>query len=179
MIESDYYIVENGTPSGVQAPIGAVWRQRDANSTHGDLLGLAWKKVGLGTTLNTDWLVDYEGRWISYTPSLTNMSGGTVTGTYTRTGRTVHFRARWVAGTMSTDPRIGIPVVSPSSYRIPIDSMLGGPSGYYQSIAELYDTSVGLFYTNTTQGQHASIGATQPFTWATNNWLVVSGTYDI
>lgn len=51
-----------GTPSGVSAPIGSTWRQTDANSTYGNLTGLLWNKVGSGTTLGTDWLVDFEGR---------------------------------------------------------------------------------------------------------------------
>lgn len=51
-----------GDPSGVTAPVGSTWRQTDANSTYGNLSGLLWNKVDTGTTLGTDWLVDFEGR---------------------------------------------------------------------------------------------------------------------
>lgn len=60
-----------GGPSGISAPVGSTWRQTNANASHGSLSGLLWTKVGTGTTEGTDWLVDYEGRWIAYTPTIT------------------------------------------------------------------------------------------------------------
>lgn len=87
-------MVGTGGPSGISAPVGSTWRQTDANATHGSLSGLLWNKVGTGTTEGTDWLVDFEGRWVSYTPTVTPTYSGSFTsksasGTYTRVGKQV------------------------------------------------------------------------------------------
>jgi len=103
---SPMWRVGEGDPSGLAAPIGATYRQTDANSTYGNLTGLLWNKVGTGTTLGTDWLVDFEGRWISYTPTLTASAGTftstTTTGAYTMYGKTVHARIKIVVTTVGT-----------------------------------------------------------------------------
>ena len=94
-------------PSGVQAPVGSTYRQTAANSSHGNLAGLLWNKVGTGTAEGTDWLVDYEGRWVSYTPTIT-ASGGTFTtvsgsgSSYTRQGKTAMLRVKIVVTTVGT-----------------------------------------------------------------------------
>ena len=96
------HMVYSSDPSGIDVPVGSTWRQTSANSTYGNLTGLLWNKVGTGTTLGTDWLVDFEGRWITYTVTTTNVTigtGGTVTGKYTRTGKTITCRVRLVLGT--------------------------------------------------------------------------------
>lgn len=95
-------MVGSSDPTGIDVPVGSTWRQTSANSTYGNLTGLLWNKVGTGTTLGTDWLVDFEGRWITYTVTTTNVTigtGGTVTGKYTRTGKTITCRVRLVLGT--------------------------------------------------------------------------------
>jgi len=93
---SPMWRVGEGDPSGLVAPIGAVYRQTDANATYGNLSGLLWNKVGTGTTLDTDWLVDFEGRWVSYTPTITSGSGSYTTvsadAAYTMCGKTAHLR---------------------------------------------------------------------------------------
>jgi len=103
---SPMWRVGEGTPSGLTAPIGATWRQTDANATYGGLTGLLWNKVGTGTTLGTDWLIDFEGRWIAYTPTLTASGGtftsATTTGAYTMYGKTVHARVKIVVTTVGT-----------------------------------------------------------------------------
>lgn len=79
-------------PSGVSAPIGSTYRQTDYNSTHG-LTGLLWHKINTGTTIDTDWVPDYEGRWVGYTPTVTSSSGTITTvsasGQYTVIGKLV------------------------------------------------------------------------------------------
>ncbi len=99
-----------GTPSGVSAPVGSTWRQTDANSTYGNLTGLLWNKVGTGTTLGTDWLVDFEGRWITYTPTWYSASdpqpavgNGIHEWFFTRRGNTINVKGRLYWGSSTTN----------------------------------------------------------------------------
>ena len=83
-------------PSGVQAPVGSTYRQTAANSSHGNLNGLLWNKVASGTTEGTDWLVDYEGRWVDWTPTITQtvaVSKTVTSARYTRQGKTATVEA--------------------------------------------------------------------------------------
>lgn len=84
-------MVGTGSPEGnVTAPAGSEWRQTDDSS----LTYLRWYKAsGSG---NTGWLPDFEGRWVSYTStvtaSTTNPTGVTQDCEYTQTGKVAHVR---------------------------------------------------------------------------------------
>lgn len=172
-------MVGTGGPSGISAPVGSTWRQTDANATYGNLTGLLWTKVGTGTAEGTDWLVDFEGRWVSYTPTQTNLTGGTATGSYTRTGKVVHFKVNYVAGTVGTNPRLGLPTSMPGSKRRPCSGHLADTgTNNYGCLAMMYDNYVEFYYLGTS-GVATSITASAPFTWTTNDEINATGTYEI
>lgn len=57
--------------------------------------------------------------WQSWTPTFTNLSGGTLNyAKYTRVGKTVHFRFKYTLGGagMGTDPRITLPIAPHADY---------------------------------------------------------------
>lgn len=99
-------MVGTGGPAGISAPVGSTWRQTDANSTYGSLTGLLWNKVGTGTTEGTDWLVDFEGRWVSWSPTITAGAGSytttSYTAKYTRQGKTIHLNIVILLTTIGT-----------------------------------------------------------------------------
>jgi len=189
---SPMWRVGEGDPSGLAAPIGATYRQTDANSTYGNLTGLLWNKVGTGTTLGTDWLVDFEGRWIDYTPSNSNVTIGTTgnanTGTYTLSGKTCQGRAYLKLGTggsFTGTANVGLPHAA-ATYSAPI---------IYAGSAYLEDAGIAAYYGWTVVASAAStffihyagasstifnsVGASTPFTWAAGDYLSAAFTYQI
>ena len=180
-----------GGPSGISAPVGSTWRQTDANTSHGSLTGLLWNKVGTGTTEGTDWLVDFEGRWVSYTPSTTNVTlgtGGTVTGAYTRSGKTATVRARLVLGTSgSFSGTVGISLpatgatLASSVYAGNATMADSGVAGYYGFVViGSGATTFTIVYTTTLSQVADYVGSgTRPFTWGANDNFHVQFTYEI
>lgn len=170
-----------GGPSGISAPVGSTWRQTDANATHGSLTGLLWNKVGTGTTEGTDWLVDYEGRWVAYTPTWTNVTMSSTTARYTRRGKVATFD---LLGTVSSGPSGAVTVTMPVSMAA---SSAHGPvrisqSGSYQGIwfyassdaalvRWLYVTGGALIYAN--------LSSTEPTSWSAGHAIYMNGTYEI
>lgn len=80
-----------GSPeSAVTAPIGSVWYQTD------DATFTVLKWVKLSGTGNTGWYPHFEGRWKSYTPTITAFSGTftsvSATSSYTQIGKIIHYR---------------------------------------------------------------------------------------
>lgn len=100
-------LANTGAPSGVSAPVGSTYRQTDANTSYGSLVGIRWIKIGTGTALNIDWYPDFEGRWVTYTPTITTGGGSglttsSVTGSYTQVGKLVHLRSKIVVSAVGT-----------------------------------------------------------------------------
>lgn len=127
------------------------------------------------------------GEWTSYTPALTgsvsNPTNYTANGRYTIVGNTVHFVAHFSFGGASTFGS-GFWLVS-----LPQSILL---SGFYPAFNVFcYDASlnkryVGLSepFTGTTVYlletiSGAAITNVSPFTWASGDYLVVSGTYEM
>lgn len=192
---SPMWRVGEGTPSGLTAPIGATWRQTDANATYGNLTGLLWTKVGTGTTEGTDWLVDFEGRWIDYTPTLTasttNPTNWTQTGYYTLSGKTAHAKFALTAGGSMTAGsgyyQVALPATAASDY----------PSRTPIGVVILYDSSTSntglvwpqlnasksyarLNYTSTAPfGGWTATSNTVPWTWAASDEINGTLTYEV
>jgi len=184
-----------GDPSGVSAPVGSTWRQTDANSTYGNLTGLLWNKVGTGTTLGTDWLVNFEGRWVSYTPTLTcSTSNPTATityaGYYTRSGKLCH-----VKGTVTMGASGGATPYGAGTYRIALpanastaiaDIALGGSVFAWDSsasvgstIAQAYAAAASYFQLFQADTAPVTYSNTAPWTWASGDYMRFAFTYEI
>lgn len=121
-----------GSPEGVlTANQGAEWVQTDDSQ----LTYLKWRKLtGSG---NTGWYPDFEGRWKTYTPTLTasttNPTNWTQTGSYTQEGKLISMKFSLAAGASVT--------VGSGTYRvaIPVSANTTIPLG--SSTCYIYDTS--------------------------------------
>lgn len=175
-----------GGPSGISAPVGSTWRQTNANASHGSLSGLLWNKAGTGTTEGIDWLVDYEGRWVSYTPTIGGFSlgtGSTTEGKYTRRGKTATFKVLTKMGTSPTAAgawTTTLPVTAAEAgerYSLTAYALDAG-ANYYDALA-LYDASTQVaVYGTGTNGVAVGLNALG-FTWAVNDIVSVTGTYEV
>ena len=125
--------------------------------------------------------------WQSWTPTLTNLSGGTLNyAKYTRVGKTVHFRFKYTLGGagMGTDPRITLPIAPHADYvasdTYQINGQLNDATGL-RWIPGVLSTSGGatitIFYYTAASVLNA-ITATAPFTWAVNDQIMLSGVYE-
>lgn len=185
---SPMWRVGEGTPSGLTAPIGATWRQTDANATYGNLTGLLWTKVGTGTTEGTDWLVDFEGRWIDWTPTLTNITRGTgytQRNRYTITGKTLSFDFALHFGTggaVSAEPSITLPVTPTAAFEKQFPALLRTTTTYSLGFGYQNNSSTLTFFAlgsaGTLIGDIASVTGLAG-SWASTGRLSVSGTYEI
>ncbi len=128
--------------------------------------------------------------WQSWTPTLTNLSGGTLTfAKYIQVGKTVHFRFRYVLGGagVGTTPTITLPVAASSDY-----DTSGSDTSTMQVTGQLNDvtggrwipvlgftssTVVAVFYINSSP-TWATVSATTPFTWASGDIIEIYGTYE-
>lgn len=191
MYASDRNLFGTAGPEGVAADVGTVYRQTAANSSHGNLNGLLWNKVGTGTAEGTDWLVDYEGRWVSYTPSTSNVtlgSGGTITGKFTRSGKQATVRVRLVLGTSgSFSGTIGLGLPAPgasladSAY---VGHVLMRDSGVSANwgIATVGNnaTDFGIVYAGTGSAiADVVANGAKPFTWGNADNLHAQLTYEL
>jgi len=124
------------------------------------------------------------GDWLAYAPILTGVTigNGTITGAYSRTGKTIHFEVQLIFGT--TTVVTGNPAVT-----IPINCVPGSTSQFMGDVVA-YDVSAGqLYFGNSVVGSASTITiynnaspAVQytsliPFTWANMDQLFIRGTY--
>jgi hypothetical protein len=173
-----------GSPEGaVTAPPGSEWRQtNDANLGH-----LRWfKATGTGST---GWLPDFEGRWVSYTPaftaSTTDPTNWTMTGKYTRTGKTITAKMRAQAATGVTSGsgnyRVSLPVTGIGD---PITPHFAAAfhSGQRVLMAALLLTSTYLEFRypdGSPTGTNTALSSTSPWSsWASGDTIGVQVTYE-
>jgi len=181
-------MVGTGGPSGISAPVGSTWRQTDANTSHGSLTGLLWNKVGTGTTEGTDWLVDFEGRWVDWTPTLTNITRGTgytQRNRYTRSGKSLTFDFALnfgTGGSVSAEPSITLPVAPVSTNEKFFTALLRTTSTYSQGVAyQSASTAMTLFALGTAGALLGDIASVTGLagSWASSGRIQVTGTYEI
>lgn len=140
--------------------------------------GAAWS--GIGPT---------HGTWRSWTPTLTNMTqgNGTVVARYMRIGRMITYKFQFTLGntsSMGTDPVFSVPVVAAAQGELdmnvtritdnsPFTRYFGWSVGATTSTIQLglADNIVGTF-------SRVSITSTNPMTWASGDFVFVSGTYE-
>lgn len=170
----------SGDPSGVSAPIGSEYVQTNANATYGNLVGIRWLKVGSGTTVGTDWLPDFGGRWITYTPTC-NWTNVTVTGRYTMTGKLCTVRARVVvSGTTvyAGSCTLSLPQTPVSNSEVRAASAIGRVASTYYQFVALPSSDLGI-YPMGASGAWGTFSSTVPATWANGNFVDATFTYEI
>lgn len=136
--------------------------------------GAAWS--GVGPT---------SGAWRSWTPTLTNMTqgNGTVVARYMRVGRMITYKFQFTLGstsTIGTNPTFSVPVTAAAQGELDMcHTRLLDNSPF----TRYFGWSVGATTSTIQIGQSVidtlvSITATDPFTWAVNDQIFVSGTYE-
>lgn len=124
--------------------------------------------------------------WQSWTPTLTNLSGGTLTfAKYVQIGKTVHASFRYVLGGagVSGIPRITLPVTASAdytvSYALSVDGQLVDATGQRwipMSLLVTGNASIDIYYQNSSANL-TNISSTAPFTWAINDVFELNITY--
>ena len=125
------------------------------------------------------------GAWTAYTPTLINITkgDGTLTAYYCRIGKTIHFKIKFVLGSTSaigTTPVFSLPIGAASSDINSSVVLSDANVGLYigtleQSVSNAIPKAIGSSgnYTN-----FVGITATVPFTWASTDYIQISGTYE-
>ena len=130
------------------------------------------------------------GAWVSYTPTVTGISNTTVAGAYCKLGKTVFFRAKVTLGASSSvtaTPEITLPLasatnVTSSAFEVRmIDADL--LRWYFGLGVEVNADKVSIYAARDNASSLSysyGIAATSaiPFTWTTNDYIEVSGTYE-
>jgi hypothetical protein len=128
-----------------------------------------------------------DGAWSSYSPtwtaSVTNpvLNNGTIDGRYKQVGKTVHFYINILMGSTTTfgagDWRVSLPITAQNAFNVIANAM------YLDNTVQWYEgsafnsftgstTTLTMYYTNTTVSNIA------PFTWASGDYLIITGTYE-
>ena len=126
------------------------------------------------------------GAWTSWTPTLENLSGGTLTyAKYTQLGKNVHFRILYTLG--------GAGVSSGSLFTLPVAMASGSvPSGTFPLGLSMYIDANGSWFNGrctsngsqifigviTSTGALSNINPTTPFTWATGDRIYATAYYE-
>jgi hypothetical protein len=126
------------------------------------------------------------GQWINFTPVFTNITvgNGVITAKYTRVGRTVHFSIRFVWGSTTTASGIfivSLPLAKASNSFANITVLMqDGTFGAFPGFADTPGDSMFILAISAagTFATQSGTGATDPFTWSTNDVLSMSGTYE-
>lgn len=127
------------------------------------------------------------GAWVSYTPTVTGISNTTATGAYCKLGKTVFFRAKVLltaSSSVTATPEISLPlasatnVVSPSfEVRLVDENLLRWYAG--QGVEINADAiSIYALLASATYAYGAAVTSAIPFTWTTNDYIELSGTYE-
>ena len=138
-----------------------------------------------GETTGLKWI----GSWISFTPTLTNITlgNGTATGKYVKIGKVVFVFFELVFGsttTISNYPGVTLPI-APVSYAGLLNGnvyMLDAATAEYYGVVYNDSGVRGTFFAQNAAGTYvrdAIIGATVPMTWTTNDKLQASFWYEV
>lgn len=131
------------------------------------------------------------GAWSTWTPTLTNLSGGTQTyAKWIQIGKTVHFRFKYtLAGAgVSGVPGFTLPTTPVSGYDTDDNGTLSsnvllrdaGTGDYLGFLTFGTATRVDVYavLASGTYAAYAGISSTVPFTWANGDNIQVHGTYE-
>lgn len=129
------------------------------------------------------------GAWISWTPTLVGLTGGTLNfAKFSRHGRTIFYRFKYtMAGAgVATNPSFTLPVAANAEYigqDLPAGHAAFMDNGIatYPGVVILSTTNIALFQTFNAAGTYA-VGnaptATVPFTWGAADFIYAWGTYE-
>lgn len=131
------------------------------------------------------------GAWASYTPTFTNLSGGTLNyGKYMQIGKTVFFKVKYtmsgtnISGLVKVTAPVSIAQPSPSAtsdtFSVVVEYVDFGGNAY-PGIAAVDSSSAFSLYCVDASGSFASyagINASKPLTWGNNDYFIVSGHYE-
>ena len=126
--------------------------------------------------------------WQDWTPTLTNLSGGTLNyAKYKQVGKTVHFRFKYtLAGAgVGANPRLTLPVAASADYATTGDvpenvTILNDATGFSYGGHIFFTTpsnTIQILNYDTTP-KLVTTTATTPFTWAANDKILISATYE-
>lgn len=129
------------------------------------------------------------GAWSDWTPTFTNLSGGTLTyAKYTRVGNTVTFRLLYtLAGANVSGSGVSFTLpINPASGISPFGRFPVGTTNYIDANAAWYNgfcsISAATGYITMdiigTNGATTPLSATAPFTWASTDRIYAVGTYE-
>lgn len=140
--------------------------------------------------------------WFSYTPTWVSqvtqpvLNNGTLTGKFSRVGKTIHFRLFWRAGSTTTfgsgNYYWGLPVAASSFYTTAgtNQSFNGGGyiedntvTGYAASAHGLINSTLGanqflMYYNSSAGGQAGGVSPTTPFTFGSLDYINFAGSYE-
>lgn len=139
------------------------------------------------TTLNThirDNLKAIGDAWTSYATTSGNITlgNGTLTSVYMQAGKLTHFWIKFTLGSTSAvtgSPTFTLPFSATAARTVNADVLM-----YDSSAAAATGYKAGSAFNNTINAlllrddASAVLSATSPFTWATSDELVVTGTYE-
>lgn len=154
-----------------------VWRQDLKQIEVSD--GSAWGALPNQEAVNA---------WVSWTPTLTNLTlgNGTVTAKRRLVGKTVDYRFEFVLGSTSavgTDPKFTLPSAPHADYSqfevVGRGTLLDSGTASTDSIGRFDTGSTVIIMHQAASNLHASITATVPWTWTTNDMLTVHGTFEV
>jgi len=130
------------------------------------------------------------GAWVAWTPTLTNLTlgSGTVIAKYSRVGKMLDFRFKFTLGAGSAVgslPRFSLPFAAHSEYAVTADKAGWGSAAdsgitdYDVSLRFVVDQGSVEFVTIGTNGQHAAVSATVPFTFGSGDSLFAAGRLEL
>lgn len=127
--------------------------------------------------------------WTTWSPTLTNLSGGTINyAKYIQIGNTVFYRFKYtLAGAgVSGSVSFTLPVTANADYGpdIPLGeaSLVDNGVQLYRGFATPSSTTTAVFKLSTVSGSNVvgttNLSSTVPFTWATGDYLITDGSYE-
>ena len=132
-----------------------------------------------------------DGEWTSFTPTWTGsttnpaIGNGLIEGRYKLVGKTVHVWMMMTAGSTTTfgsgEYKISLPVTARAIAHVVLNLVMNDEgTRLYNSLAHNGDTtSLSLDSDNVTLFWDTGVVTnTSPFTWASGDWFIVSGTYE-
>ena len=128
----------------------------------------------------------WGGGWTTWTPTLANftLGNGTVTARYQQIGKTVNFSVKVILGsTSSVTGAVGVSLPANNAQNGHLFNTFIGDVGVgnYNGLAESFDNYVYVraILTNSTYSSFSAISSTVPFTWTTNDYFFITGSYEV
>jgi hypothetical protein len=136
-----------------------------------------------------------EGEWQAYTPVWTatgtapSLGNGLLTGRYSISGDTVRFEIMFVPGSTTTFGTgvwfFSLPVTGHADYggsnRYPVSMptrAIDNSTGSYRNAVSHFQTASTIFASVAADGAISQYGPTTPFTWAQDDRLMITGSYE-